>query len=39
MGPITGSSRAAVKGSHQPFDHRLVDAGPRDDVCDNQVTA
>jgi hypothetical protein len=30
---------AAVEGAHQPFDHRLVDAGPLDDVCDNQITA
>jgi hypothetical protein len=30
---------AAVEGSHQPFDHRLVDAGPRDDVLDDQITA
>ena len=30
---------AAVEGSHQPFDHRLVDAGARDDVRDDQIAA
>jgi hypothetical protein len=25
----------AVEGAHQPFDHRFVDAGPRDNVCDD----
>jgi len=33
------SARTSREGSHQPFDHRLVDAGPRDDVRDDWVTA
>jgi hypothetical protein len=30
---------AAVEGAHQPFDHRFVNAGPRDDLGDDQIAA
>jgi hypothetical protein len=38
-GPASGSNRARlIEGAHQPFDHRLIDTGARDDVLDDQVT-
>ena len=32
IGPNSASPGPGIKGAHQPFDHRLVDAGARDDV-------
>jgi hypothetical protein len=31
--------RPLVKAPHQPIDHRLVDAGARDDLGDEEIAA